>query len=264
MALFDTRLYSAVGARIHVVITVRRIRKAIGRRFSRARIQALTALGASASRYCPACEHHVVGFFRYGTATEWGCPSCGASPRERLMHTLLDRQILSIPFGAKVLHCAPNESRLVERLRGPASEYVPADIDPGKYRVPDIQKLDLMALTDRDRFDRIYASHVMEHVPDDVVVLENVRRALKPSGEAWLLVPIWDKPTEDGPPDLNPREREQRYGQWDHVRQYGIDFADRIRAAGLSVEIIDSGSIPSDDARRMGLSDRVFRARRES
>lgn len=244
------------------MLTGKRIRKAVGLRISRARLKALTALGGATNRYCPACGQDVVGFFRNGTRPEWGCPSCGASPRERLMHALLDAETLTIPPGATVLHCAPNERRLVERFRGPASEYVPADIDPRKYDLPGIQRIDLMAMTDQDRFDRIYASHVMEHVPDDSVVLENLRHALKPGGEAWLLVPIWERPTEDGPPDLDPRERERRYGQWDHVRQYGLDFADRIAAAGLSVDVIDSESVPREDAQQMGLADRVFRAQR--
>ncbi len=246
------------------MLTAKRTRKAGGKLFSRARLVAKTALGAATSRYCPACHHDVVGFYRYGTESEWGCPSCDASPRERLMHSLLNAGTLAIPAGATVLHCGPNESRLVERFRGRASEYVPADIDPRRYNVPGIQRIDLMAMTDRDRFDRIYASHVMEHVPDDAVVLDNLRHALKPGGEAWLLVPIWEKPTEDGPPDLSPRERERRYGQWDHVRQYGYDFADRIAAAGLSVDVIDSESITRDDVRRMGLGDRVFRATRRT
>lgn len=245
------------------MFTAKRIRKAAGKRLSCVRLKALTKLGASSERHCPACNRDVVGFFRYGTTTEWGCPLCGASPRERLMHALLDCEALTIPSGAAVLHCAPNERRLVERLRTPASDYVPADFEPRQYAdVPGITKVDLMTISEHDRFDRIYASHVMEHVPDDSVVLGNLRRALKPGGEAWLLVPLWKKPTEDGPADLGPRERERRYGQWDHLRQYGVDFADRISAAGLSVEVIDRTSVPADAAHRMGLADTVFRARR--
>lgn len=244
------------------MLTWKRIRKALSKHISRTGLKVKSRLGAEANRYCPACRRNVIGFFRYGATREWGCPECGASPRQRLMHALMDAEALTVPPGATVLHCAPNESRLVERLRSPASDYVPADIDPTRYNVPHIQRIDLMEMADHDRYDRVYASHVMEHVPDDAVVLDNLRRALKPGGEAWLLVPIWDKPTEDGPPDLDPRERERRYGQWDHVRQYGLDFADRIAAAGLEVEVIDGTALSPGDARRMGLGDRVFRARR--
>lgn len=246
------------------MLTIKRTRKAVRQRIARAHLKALTAVGAETSRFCPACRRDIVGFYRNGTRAEWGCPACGSSPRERLMHALLDAETLTIPAGATVLHCAPSEKRLVERLRTPAAEYVPADLDPTQYDVPGIEKIDLMAMTDEGRFDRIYASHVMEHVPVDSVVLDNMRRALKPGGEAWLIVPLWAKPTEDGPPDLGPRERERRYGQWDHVRQYGLDFADRIAAAGLATEVIDSNSVPPESARRMALNDRLFRARRQT
>jgi len=244
------------------MLTAQRVQKALGKHVSRAWLSVRSALGAAKDRHCPACRRDVAGFFRYGAEAEWGCIACGASPRERLMHALLDTGRIALPPGGSVLHCAPNEGSLVQRFYAGAGDYVPADIDPDRYGVPGMQRLDLMAMTDADRFDRIYASHVMEHVPDDAVVLRNLLRALKPGGEAWLVVPLWDKPSEDGPLDLSGRERERRFGQWDHVRQYGRDFADRIRAAGLDVEPIDAAALPADQVRHMALADTLFVARR--
>lgn len=244
------------------MITLQRVTKALGKRLSRGVLAFRKAAGAKASRHCPACRHDVVGWFRYGAEREWGCPRCGASPRERLMHALLDLDVIAIPKGAAILHCAPNETSLVNRFRAAAGDYVPADFDPSRYPLPDIRQLDLMALDDEARFDIIYASHVMEHVPDDAQVLRNILRALKPGGEAWLIVPLWGKPSEDGSADLSPRERERRFGQWDHVRQYGPDFAQRIATAGLEVDIIDTSGIPAEMVHHMALSDTLFRARR--
>jgi len=244
------------------MITTQRVLKAAGKQASRAVLAARTALGAARARHCPACGSDVAGFFRYGAEAEWGCPNCGASPRERLMHALLDAGLISLPSGAAILHCAPNEGSLVLRLRTGARDYVPADIDPGRYKVPGMRRLDLMAMDDAGRFDRIYASHVIEHVPDDAVVLRNMLRSLKPGGEAWLLVPLWDLPSVDGPPGLSAREREKRFGQWDHVRQYGPDFADRIAAAGFDVSMIDASMLPPEEVRRMALADTLFRARK--
>lgn len=244
------------------MITLQRVSKAAGKRISRLLLALRYRAGAKRDRFCPACHHEVVGFFRYGAEREWGCPHCGASPRERLMHALLELDVISIPKGAAILHCAPNEASLVARFRSMAGDYVPADFDPSRYPLPDIRQLDLMALDDEARFDIVYASHVMEHVPDDAQVLRNIARALKPGGEAWLIVPLWDRPSEDGPADLSPRERERRFGQWDHVRQYGRDFADRIRAAGLEVTLLDKSSVPGEMAHHMALGDTLFRARR--
>jgi SAM-dependent methyltransferase len=244
------------------MITAQRIWKAIGKHATRTALKIRALLGSKRDRHCPACRADIVGFFRYGAERAWGCPNCGASPRERLMHALLDSGQLRIPDGAAILHCAPNEASLVVRFRQGAREYVPADFDPSRYPLPDIQKVDLMALGDQARFDIIYASHVMEHVPDDAQVLRNIHAALKPGGEAWLLVPLWNRPSEDGPADLSPRERERRFGQWDHVRQYGPDFVDRIRAAGLRVDLLDAGLFDEAQRHQQALGDVLFQARR--
>lgn len=179
------------------------------------------------------------------------------------MHYLLDTGAIALPTGGAILHCAPNEVSLVNRMRAAAGEYVPGDLFPEVYRhVPDIRRVDLMALDEEARFDRIYASHVMEHVPDDARVLANLYRALRPGGEAWLIVPLWDRPTEDGAPDLSGRERERRFGQWDHVRQYGPDFADRIRAAGFDLDVIRAEDVTAADRHRLALGEVLYRARR--
>ncbi|MFT3965954.1 MAG: methyltransferase domain-containing protein [Sphingobium sp.] len=244
------------------MITAQRVLKAAGKHASRVGLAIRSFAGAPDNRHCPACDADIPGFFRYGDARDWGCPACGSSPRERLMHYLLDRGRITVPDGAAVLHCAPNEGSLVRRFRDAAGDYVPADIDPARYHVAGMQKVDLMSFSDTVRFDRIYASHVLEHVPDDALVLSNIARALKPGGEAWLIVPLWDRPSEDGPPDLSGRERERRFGQWDHVRQYGMDFSDRIAAAGLEVDVVAARDLPRDDLHRMGMDDVLFRARR--
>jgi SAM-dependent methyltransferase len=177
------------------------------------------------------------------------------------MNWLIGQGRLTVPVDGAVLHVAPNEASLVRRF-SVAADYVPADLHPEIYPVPGMQRIDLMEMADEDRYDLFYASHVMEHVPDDGVVLRNIYRALKPGGEAWLIVPLWDKPTEDGSFAMSPRERERRFGQWDHVRQYGPDFADRIRAAGFDLEEIDASSIDGAVRQFHALDDRLFRARK--
>ena len=60
------------------MITVQRVAKAAGKHLTRTALKLRQALGARASRGCPACGRTVVGFFRYGDNPEWGCPACGA------------------------------------------------------------------------------------------------------------------------------------------------------------------------------------------
>ena len=242
------------------MITAQRAGKAAGKHVSRTLLGLRSLLGADRNRHCPACGADIVGFFRYGDCGDWGCPACGASPRERLVNALLDTGRLTLPNGGAILHMAPSEHSLVKRFRDAAGDYVPADIDPARYVLPGVQPVDLMALDQPGRFDLFYASHVMEHVPDDAAVLRNIYASLKPGGEAWLIVPLWDKATEEGHAGMSAAERERRFGQWDHVRQYGPDFADRIAVAGFVVTPIDAEAMPQDERARAGLGEILFRA----
>ncbi|WP_342669868.1 methyltransferase domain-containing protein [Altererythrobacter ishigakiensis] len=213
-------------------------------------------------KFCSACSKPIVGFFRYGGVREWGCPLCQASPRERLVNFLLSKGQLSIPKGASVLHVAPGEPSLVDRFRAKSTNYIPADLSPELYPVPSIKRIDLMEPFGIEEFDIFYASHVLEHVPDDAIVLANIFNALKPGGEAWLIVPLWEKPTEDGDLGMPPKVREELFGQWDHVRQYGRDIVSRLRAAGFDVELFESSDLGDQDIGRFGLGETLFRATR--
>ncbi|MGD9809882.1 MAG: class I SAM-dependent methyltransferase [Sphingobium sp.] len=244
------------------MITAQRAIKAAGKHVSRGLLALRAGLGARADRHCPACGADVVGFFRYGAATEWGCPACLASPRERLVNHLVGQGVLKLPEGGAILHMAPNEASLVARFSAAAADYVPADLDPSRYAVENVRRVDLMDIGAEERFDLFYASHVMEHVPDDAHVLRNVFAALKPGGEAWLVVPLWNRPSEDGAPDMSTSERERRFGQWDHARQYGEDFADRICSAGFEVDLLRASQCEAADIARMALDDVIFRARK--
>ena len=42
-------------------------------------------------------------------------------------------------------------------------------------------------------------------------------------------------------------QREKYFGQYDHVREYGLDFKDRVEQAGFKVEIINYSKKISQD-----------------
>jgi len=78
----------------------------------------------------------------------------------------------------------------------------------------------------------------LEHIPNDFKAMSELFRVLKPGGWAILQVPfskISDKTFED-PKVTSPEDRERIFGQTDHVRIYGKDYADRLKKAGFEVE----------------------------
>lgn len=236
----------------------------MGKVFSRAGLKIRSLAGASPTRWCSACRRPVVGFFSYGMP-EWGCPLCGASSRERMVNAALDHGLLRIDSGTRVLHMAPSEISLARRF-ATMGQVTFGDIDPSRYVLPGVERIDLMDMSSAGVFERIYASHVLEHVPDDRKVLRNIYEHLVPGGAAWLIVPLHDGATIDGTADLSARERERRFGQWDHVRQYGVDLAERMQSAGFEMSVVDSEGLNSDESYRCGLwsGDKVFVGLRRS
>jgi SAM-dependent methyltransferase len=134
----------------------------------------------------------------------------------------------------KMLHVAP-EAQLARLFQdADCIDYLSADLSSPtamvKMDVTDIQYAD-------DSFDVIYCSHVLEHVPDDIGAMRELYRVLKPGGWAVLQVPISAATTFEDPTVTSPEAREKLFGQSDHVRRYGPDYADRLATAGFSVSV---------------------------
>lgn len=116
----------------------------------------------------------------------------------------------------------------------PNIDYITTDLDAQKGMVA--TDLTAMGFAD-DSFDVILCSHVLEHVPDDRAAMRELRRILRPDGQAILAVPYWRPATEEDLSITDPEERRRRYGQDDHVRMYGRDgvFTQRLTEAGFDV-----------------------------
>ena len=86
--------------------------------------------------------------------------------------------------------------------------------------------------------------------------LNEIYRVLKYNGISFLQVPInlkREKTFED-PSIKSEAEREEYYGQYDHVREYGLDFKDRVEQAGFKVEMLNySAKISKDLIVKYGL-----------
>ena len=87
-------------------------------------------------------------------------------------------------------------------------------------------------------FDFILCNHVLEHIVDDTKAMKELYRVLKRKGIAILQVPInvgRDKTFEDNN-ITTKKERIEKFGQYDHVREYGLDYYKKLESIGFSVE----------------------------
>ena len=79
----------------------------------------------------------------------------------------------------------------------------------------------------------------MLEVQNDIKAMSEIYRVLKPGGFAVMQVPFFSPVPEITFEDASitsPREREKAFGQDDHVRMFGKDYAKRIERSGLRAE----------------------------
>ena len=127
-------------------------------------------------------------------------------------------------------------------------DYISADIESPLAKV----KMDVHHIPFAENtFDVVFCNHVMEHVDDDIQAMSEIHRVLKPGGWAIIQSPVYvylEKTLED-PSITDPLEREQVFGQNDHMRKYGRDYGDRLRKGGFKVTEDNFLNELSDDLR---------------
>lgn len=205
---------------------------------------------------CPVCNAHFRKFLPYGRQSRENalCPNCLALERHRLMYLFLKDKTPFFTSELKVLHVAP-EICFIDRFEKLHKDnYITADIESPLAKV----KMDIHDIPfDANTFDVAFCNHVMEHVDNDLKAMSELHRVLKPGGWAIVQVPFFyplaDETTEDTT-ITDPKERYRRFGQDDHVRKYGKDYAQRLASAGFKVEASDFvKELPPETVKRYAL-----------
>ena len=174
------------------------------------------------------------------------CPGTLSLERHRLLWLYLDKETNFLNSNLKVLHVAPEQVFYKKFKKLKNWEYFTFDLNSP---IADI-KGDLISTNFKDEyFDLIICNHVLEHIEDDKSALDEMYRILKYNGISILQVPINVK-RENTFEDLSIKskiQREKYFGQYDHVREYGLDFKDRVEQAGFKVEMINYSKKISQD-----------------
>lgn len=168
------------------------------------------------------------------------CPFCQSTDRDRLVKLFLDTKKDITSNTLKVLHIAPEPSlynyfSTLENL-----SYIPA----AKYHegIYYPKNMSLVDLTDMDfpdnEFDIIICNHVLEHIKDDNLAMHEIYRTLRKGGFAILQVPysLVLNETYENDKIILSAEREKYFGQFDHVRLYGLDYSNKLKNSGFIVE----------------------------
>jgi SAM-dependent methyltransferase len=186
---------------------------------------------------CPVCNYS--GAFKdvhppTGTRKHALCPKCYALERHRIQYLVVDRLLNKIDTSnLSMLHFAP-ESFFRSYFSAKFGNYETADL----YMADVDHQVDLQDLPFASQsYDFIFASHVLEHISDDIKAISEISRILKPNGMALLPVPLVAETTIEY---FEPNPHEEY-----HVRAPGLDYFERYEPYFQKIEQICSNSLPS-------------------
>ena len=162
-------------------------------------------------------------------------PSTLSLERHRLLWLYLQNETDFFTAPKKVLHFAP-EQEFYKRFKKQSNlDYTTTDL----YSPLADVKADICNLPFKDNtYDIILCNHVLEHIPDDTKAMQELYRVLKPGGMGIFQIPqeITRATTFTDDSITDPKERAKIFGQYDHVRIYGLDYFDKLRSIGFQVE----------------------------
>jgi len=173
--------------------------------------------------------------------------------RHRLFWLYLKNETTFFSAPLRVLHFAPEQAFVQKFKKQKNLTYTTTDLNSP---IADV-KADICDLPFKDNsFDFIICNHVLEHIPDDTKAMQELYRVLAPSGTAILQVPYDAKReiTFEDNTITDQSERTRIFGQYDHLRVYGMDYFKKLSSIGFNVNALDyTSGISSDDIERYRL-----------
>lgn len=173
--------------------------------------------------------------------------------RHRLFWLYLKNETTFFSAPLRVLHFAPEQAFVQKFKKQKNLTYTTTDLNSP---IADV-KADICDLPFKDNsFDFIICNHVLEHIPDDTKAMQELYRVLAPSGTAVVQVPYDAKReiTFEDNTITDQSERTRIFGQYDHLRVYGMDYFKKLSSIGFDVNALDyTSGISSDNIERYRL-----------
>jgi predicted SAM-dependent methyltransferase len=173
-------------------------------------------------------------------------PSTLSLERHRLFWLYLTHETTFFSEQKKLLHFAPEQAFLKRFKKLKNIKYTTTDLNSP---IADV-KADICKLPFEDNsFDYIFCNHVLEHIPDDTKAMQELYRVLAPGGMAILQVPLENnrEVTFEDDSIIDSKERAKVFGQYDHVRIYGMDYFDKLRSIGFVVDAVNYTTTLSEE-----------------
>jgi glycosyltransferase involved in cell wall biosynthesis/SAM-dependent methyltransferase len=178
------------------------------------------------------------------------CPKCGSLERHRtlqIINEVIFAHMAEKDVKGEILEVAPSNCS-AKIFKDTARNYRSFDSDPSADSRKCDFVADICAIPVADKSVSLFvALHVLEHVINDQMAMQEISRVLAPGGVCLLQVPLAEYPQFTEESFIEDDElRIERYGQVDHVRIYGEDILDRLIFNGLNCFFISAEDILPD------------------
>ncbi|MGV8914598.1 MAG: class I SAM-dependent methyltransferase [Kaistella sp.] len=173
--------------------------------------------------------------------------------RHRQMWLYLQNETDFFTKNYKILHIAPEQEFFRKFRKMKNLDYTSADLYSPLVDI----KADILDLPFKDEsFDIVFCNHVLEHIEDDTKAIRELYRVMRKGGWGIIQVPLknsLEKTFEDFS-IREPKERQKHFGQYDHVRWYGMDYFERLQKVGFEVDVnYYSRTFSAEERKKFGL-----------
>ncbi len=173
--------------------------------------------------------------------------------RHRQMWLYLQNETNFFTKNYKILHIAPEQEFFRKFRKMKNLDYTSADLYSPLVDI----KADILDLPFKDEsFDIVFCNHVLEHIEDDTKAMRELYRVMRKGGWGIIQVPLknsLEKTFEDFS-IREPKERQKHFGQYDHVRWYGMDYFERLQKVGFEVDVnYYSRTFSAEERKKFGL-----------
>jgi SAM-dependent methyltransferase len=182
--------------------------------------------------HCNICKTKLNRFIKL-ESDDLLCPACGSRSRTRRLYNLL---LKDNAFQGNVLHFSPSRSlyRVFKKIK--SMNYFSTDFENeflADYSI-DIRKIDF----EDSYFNTIICYHILEHIEEDIVAIEELIRVLKPNGICYIQTPFKDGAIYEDASKTSESQRIEAFGQKDHVRIYSVKgLKERLEQVGFEVSV---------------------------
>lgn len=220
------------------------------------------------SRQCPVCGWRGRAFRAFLSSDEvipgCICPGCGSFDRHRQLVLGVRMELAQCrgsQSGPRMIlgYSLSTALRFLLEHEGVARCFR-TDIAVGDNRfAPDFVSDLRRTPFGKETFDWIFCSHVLEHIQELDLCVNEILRMLKPGGVAWVQVPFEPGIAHSRRIEIDPHRAHA------HAWQFAPDFGTLIERDGWEVtEIVAEQMLPAEERRRCGIDgrERFWQARK--